>query len=75
MYSLDSMFWLSLFNPQSFHLNPKVYFRAGTTNDWEQHLSPLAQEAINAKTTELWGADPSCPPLIDLKTLNRNEVV
>jgi hypothetical protein len=62
-------------NPQSFHLNPKVYFRAGTTNDWEQHLSPLAQEAINAKTIELWGADPSCPPLIDLKTLNRNESV
>ncbi len=53
-------------NPQSFHLNPKVYFRAGTTNDWEQHLSPLAVDAINEKTRALWGEDLSCPPMVKL---------
>ena len=53
-------------NPQSFHLNPKVYFRSGTTNNWEQHLSPLAVDAINAKTQALWGEDLTCPPMVDL---------
>jgi hypothetical protein len=38
--------------PQSFHLDPKVYFRAGKTRDWEQHLSALAVEAIDQKTRE-----------------------
>ena len=36
-------------NPQSFHLNPKVYFRSGTTNDWEQKLSDEAIAAIDEK--------------------------
>ena len=56
-------------NPQSFHLNPKVYFRSGTTNDWEQHLSPLAVAAIDAKTKELWGEDCTCPPLVGVRAL------
>ncbi|MFO0003849.1 MAG: sulfotransferase domain-containing protein, partial [bacterium] len=30
-------------HPGSFHLNPSIYFRAGTTDDWRQHLSPAAE--------------------------------
>ena len=56
-------------NPQSFHLNPKVYFRAGKTKDWEQHLSPMALEAINAKTRELWGPNLETPPMVDVLKL------
>jgi hypothetical protein len=56
-------------NPQSFHLNPKVYFRAGKTKDWEQHLSPIALAAINAKTQEIWGGSLESPPLIDILKL------
>jgi hypothetical protein len=41
-------------NPQSFHLNPKVYFRAGKTNDWEAHLSDLSVAAINEKSQRVW---------------------
>lgn len=33
-------------NPQSFHFNPDTFFRAGTVNDWEHHLSPQAAAAI-----------------------------
>jgi len=32
--------------PQSFHFNPDTFFRAGTVNDWEHHLSPQAAAAI-----------------------------
>ena len=60
-------------NPQSFHLNPKVYFRAGKTKDWEQHLSPMAIEAINAKTRTLWGDNMETPPLVDLLHLHGNK--
>ena len=56
-------------NPQSFHLNPKVYFRSGTVNDWEHHLSHVAVDAINAKTNELWGADVSQPPMVNIRTI------
>jgi hypothetical protein len=49
-------------NPQSFHLDPKVYFRAGRTDDWRQHLSDLAIESIDAKTRAVWGGDLECPP-------------
>ena len=56
-------------NPQSFHLNPKVYFRAGKTNDWEQHLSPVAQDAINAKTRALWGSSLDAPLLTEVRSL------
>ena len=56
-------------NPQSFHLDPKVYFRAGKTRDWEQHLSPLAVEAIDQKTLQLWGRSLDTPPLDNVRTL------
>lgn len=59
-------------NPQSFHLDPRVYFRAGTTRDWEQHLSDLAVESINQKTRAVWGADLECPPLAGAQTLTRH---
>jgi hypothetical protein len=55
--------------PQSFHLDPKVYFRAGKTQDWEQHLSALAAEAIDQKTRELWGGSLDTPPLDGIRTL------
>jgi len=57
-------------NPQSFHLNPKVYFRSGTTNDWEAHLSEQAVAAIDQKTRSLWGQDLTCPPLTSIQTLS-----
>lgn len=58
-------------NPGSFHLNPKVYFRSGKTNDWEEHLSPLAIEAIDQKTREVWGGESLItPPLDGLLTLD-----
>lgn len=41
-------------NPQSFHLNPKVYFRSGTTNDWEKKLSDIAIAAIDEKSRARW---------------------
>ena len=49
-------------NPQSFHLNPKVYFRAGKTNDWEAHLSDLSVAAINEKTRAVWSGNIETPP-------------
>ena len=56
-------------NPQSFHLDPKVYFRAGKTRDWEQHLSTLAVEAIDQKSKQLWGGSLDTPPLDGIRTL------
>jgi hypothetical protein len=44
-------------NPQSFHLNPSVYFRAGKKRDWAHHLSDLSVAAIDAKTRQVWGGD------------------
>ncbi|MFM8604173.1 MAG: sulfotransferase domain-containing protein [Cyanobium sp.] len=41
-------------NPGSFHLNPAVYFRSGTTNDWSQHLSAAAEARIAATCRERW---------------------
>lgn len=60
-------------NPQSFHLNPKVYFRSGTTDDWQTHLSPQAIAAIDEKTRAIWGQDLSCPPMTNVKTLPSKE--
>lgn len=48
-------------NPQSFHLNPKVYFRAGKTNDWEAHLSDLSVAAINEKSQRVWDGGVETP--------------
>lgn len=57
--------------PGSFHFNPHTFFRAGTTDDWQQHLSPENQEIINQKTLACWGGnDLTCPPVyIHSKTL------
>ena len=51
-------------NPQSFHFNPATFFRAGQVRDWENHLSPRAADAIEAKTRALWttAAGPVPPP-------------
>ena len=50
-------------NPQSFHLNPHVFFRSGKTRDWEDQLSAAAVHAIDQKTRRVWaGPDLSCPP-------------
>ena len=58
-------------DPGTFHLNPKVYFRAGQTRDWEGRLSPLAVEAIDQKTQAVWGdGDLTCPSLEGLRTLD-----
>ncbi len=48
-------------NPQSFHLNPNVYFRAGKTNDWEVHLSDLSVAAINEKSRAMWSGNTETP--------------
>ena len=50
-------------NPGSFHLNPAVYFRSGTTDDWRQHLSPAAEALIRATCLERWGAHADQPLL------------
>ena len=50
-------------NPQSFHLNPKVYFRSGTTNDWEQKLSDAAIAAIDEKSRAKWDGHTDGPAL------------
>lgn len=42
-------------NPQSFHFNPATFFRAGQVRDWENHLSPSAITAIEARTRSAWG--------------------
>ena len=35
--------------PGSFHFNPATFFRAGTTRNWEQHLSPDDIQRIDRK--------------------------
>ena len=52
-------------NPGSFHLDPKVYFRAGTTRDRAQHLSNEAVAAIDQKTREVWGGQSLASPPLD----------
>jgi len=49
--------------PGSFHLNPQIYFRAGTTDDWRQHLSPSAEATI-ARAVRLRWAGLEDHPLI-----------
>lgn len=41
-------------NPQSFHFRPEVFFRAGKTDDWRNHLSPELAARIDAKTRAAW---------------------
>ncbi|WP_413441768.1 sulfotransferase domain-containing protein [Synechococcus sp. MIT S1220] len=41
-------------NPGSFHLNPKLYFRAGTTDNWRQHLSPYAEKLVVNAARQQW---------------------
>ena len=41
-------------NPGSFHLNPKLYFRAGTTDNWRQHLSPRAEALVVEAAQQQW---------------------
>lgn len=50
-------------NPGSFHLNPAVYFRSGTTDDWSQHLSPTAEARIAAACRERWAGHEQHPLL------------
>jgi len=45
-------------NPRSFHLNPSVYFRAGTVDSWRQELSEAAAARIDQATATLWGESP-----------------
>ena len=45
-------------NPRSFHLNPSVYFRAGTVDSWRRELSETAAARIDAATQQLWGGSP-----------------
>ena len=42
-------------NPRSFHLNPQLYFRSGTTDDWKQKLTPHAMRVIDEATRRHWG--------------------
>lgn len=54
-------------HPGSFHLNPKIYFRAGTTDNWRQHLSAAAEATIAAACRERWAgkeADPLLGPYL-----------
>jgi len=58
-------------NPGSFHLDPRVYFRAGRTRDWERHLSPESIAAIDEKSREIWGGeDLTSPPLLSAPVLS-----
>ena len=45
-------------NPRSFHLNPSVYFRAGTVDSWRRELCDAAAARIDAATQERWGRSP-----------------
>ena len=56
--------------PGSFHFNPATFFRAGTTRNWEQHLSPDDIQRIDRKTRAVWGEDPTCPDLSGVRTLS-----
>jgi uncharacterized damage-inducible protein DinB len=42
-------------NPQSFHFNPKVFFRKGETDEWRDALPQAIQDAIDEKSHRLWG--------------------
>jgi len=42
-------------NPQTFHFKPEVFFRAGTTDDWRNHLTEAEAARIDAKTAQAWG--------------------
>jgi len=46
-------------NPRSFHLNPQLYFRSGTTDDWKQKLTPTAIRKIDEATQRLWTSGPA----------------
>lgn len=53
--------------PGSFHLNPQVYFRAGTKDNWRQHLSPAAEATIAAACRRRWAGrelDPVLGPYL-----------
>lgn len=50
-------------NPGSFHLNPKLYFRAGTTDNWRQHLSPRAEALVATAAREQWAGMETHPLL------------
>jgi hypothetical protein len=50
-------------NPGSFHLNPSIYFRSGTTDDWRQQLSPAAQARIREATRRRWAGREEHPVL------------
>ena len=41
-------------NPQTFHFRPEVFFRAGTTSDWQNHLTPALAARIDARTRVAW---------------------
>ncbi len=41
-------------NPQTFHFRPEVFFRAGTTDDWQNHMSPELARQIDEKTARTW---------------------
>lgn len=41
-------------NPRTFHFRPEVFFRAGTTSDWQNHLTPELAARIDAKTRLAW---------------------
>lgn len=55
-------------NPQSFHLNPNVFFRAGF-NDWQAQLSDLAVSKIDARTRDVWGEALDRPSFEGVHTL------
>ena len=40
--------------PGTFHLDPKIYFRAGKTDDWRSHLSMESNRLLIDTTLELW---------------------
>lgn len=42
-------------NPRSFHFNPATFFRAGTTRDWEAHLSDAEAARMDEKSRQIWG--------------------
>jgi len=43
-------------NPRSFHIDPNLYFRTGTTDGWKDKLPPSAIKKINNLTQLAWGA-------------------
>lgn len=51
--------------PRSFHFDPTVYFRAGTCDDWRQHLSASAAERVLASCRAHWQGQERQPWLED----------